>query len=384
MPNIQLKAQLQAYSRAPYYSDYIREAPKDNLSYIRKNGEWVVLDEFTKEALKEFQQQIQSLEDQVGTIDIYSNDENIVFVLPSGESRYITFPALRVDNITIGADENGTLYQIDVPDKKTINIVDETYAPAENGFGAPRKTSGKLRADALWVGKDSNNQDLYITGISLQSIITRLEKNVSDLENTLQGTGGYLDPYRFYYDGTYNLNNVSLSNLHPSVKDGILTKYAKDQLNGVTPKDQTKIKDLYENKIWVFSNGTWVDNGEDSVVIANNSGVLGSVKGVTYNPNDVTTKFKISIDTDNYGRPSGIMSVNGLEDEFGKVIYKSDLGGDGVQGNDIVVRTSDGTIKANDPIEDDDVVTQGAFNDIIEKSMATKSEIESLCKEIFD
>jgi hypothetical protein len=44
MPSIQLQAKLRAYTRAPFYADIIREAPKDDKQYVRLNGEWQPLD----------------------------------------------------------------------------------------------------------------------------------------------------------------------------------------------------------------------------------------------------------------------------------------------------------------------------------------------------
>ena len=40
MPDIKLNATLQAYSRVPFHQDYVREAPKDGVDYIRKDGKW--------------------------------------------------------------------------------------------------------------------------------------------------------------------------------------------------------------------------------------------------------------------------------------------------------------------------------------------------------
>ena len=56
------------------------------------------------------------------------------------------------------------------------------------------------------------------------------------------------------------------------------------------------------------------------------------------------------------------MSVNGLQEEFNKVVYKSSGDADSTTSGSYVQRTSDGTIVANASIKDSDVINQGQFN----------------------
>jgi hypothetical protein len=77
------------------------------------------------------------------------------------------------------------------------------------------------------------------------------------------------------------------------------------------------------------------------------------------------------------------MSVNGLREEFDKVVYRSDLGGgegdsgEFVEGT-LVQRSTNGTIKANDPIEDKDVINQISFNTWVEEVVLTEDDIDKL------
>ena len=383
MPTIKLNATLQAYSRAPFHLDYVREAPKDDTQYVRKNGVWVNLDtSLLGESLDNFKDQVESLEKAFGNVNIYldKDKEHLVYVNSEGIITRIKLPHSRVDNTTIGINGNKDLYVVDTPDGKTIDIVEEVYESLPEDVDVNRKVSGKLRAKALYVGKDDGNNDIYLSGISLQTQLNRLEKNMLDLETVVQGTGGFLDPYYFYNDGVYNKKAIPLLNLDENERNLILTSYAKNCLNGATPEPQTKIKDTYEGRIWVYSNGVWQDEGLDTVVNANNNGILGAVTGVAYNPDDTDTKFKVSIDTDASGKSLGTMSVNGLVEEFDKVVYREDMADpEIITGGSLVQRTSSGQIKAADPKEENDVVTLGWVDSII----ASGEDIDTLYNDVF-
>lgn len=76
MPRIELTAKLRAYTRAPFHTDYIREAPKDDSQYVRLNGDWSRLDTTLLGAsLEEFKAQVVKLQGQLSTIDIYYDYE---------------------------------------------------------------------------------------------------------------------------------------------------------------------------------------------------------------------------------------------------------------------------------------------------------------------
>lgn len=354
MPIIQLQAKLQAYSRAPYYNDLIREAPQDSTSYVRKDGEWVGLDTTLLEgSLEDFRNQVESLEATLGnlTIELSGNGQYLIFTKYDGSKVFLSLPTSRVDFKTLGVNkDDGSLYVLDAPDNRSIEVVDVEYEQDPNDYEINIKTKGTLRAKALYVD-NLGGSARYITGSDIENRISNAEKNIQDLENYTQGVGGLLKPCK--------IND--LGGMSPEYRNFKLSEEAKKQLYSEGPTDgpipdQTKIKNLYDGHIWVYvsnSNDKWIDEGADPIVNANNKGVLGAVTG------DPSTKFKISINND------GTMSVNGLEAEFEKVLYTDDLGD--IEGSSLVTKTEDGRIKAETPTDDDDVTTKKWVEDELAK-----------------
>ena len=374
MPQINLKAKLQAYSKVPFHNDLVREAPKDNGSYVRKNGEWIGLDTtFLQDSLEDFRNEVIKLEGVVTNInvDFSIEKDKLIFVSSSGLSKEIALPKTKIDNDTIGYNKEGQLYQLDVPDGTTIKVVNEIYSQNVEDIALRDKVSGQLRVEAIYVSDDEK----VLSGQEIYNKLNRLEKNVSDLESYTQGTGGFLDPYNFG-------NLISYTN---EEKNNLLFDYAYEQLHGgevrVIP-DQTKVKNTYDGHIWVYVQSTniWIDEGADTIVTANNDGILGAVTGVRYNPNDINTKFKISIDADEKGNSLGTMTVNGLEEAFDSVVYQSDSDEE-IGFNTYVRRTQTGQIKAADPIEDDDVMTQKSFNEWVNNMLISDEDMDDLWKE---
>lgn len=374
MPQINLKAKLQAYSKVPFYSDFVREAPKDTNSYVRKDGAWVSLDTtFLQDSLEEFKNEVIKVGETVKNIDVYFDisKNRLIFINSSGIAKEIYLPETKVDNNTIGYDKDGRLYQLDTPDNITIKVVNEKYIQNAEDIDINDKISGELKVYGIYAETSKS----YLTGQSIKDKLTKLEKDVSDLESYTQGTGGFLDPYNFGHLNSLTDNEINT----------ILSNYAYDQLSDGRQElipDQTKVKNIYDGHIWVYiqKTNTWIDEGADTIVTANNDGILGAVTGVKYDPNDINTKFKISIGTDEKGNSLGTMTVNGLEEAFDSVVYQSDSDKE-IGFNTYVRRTQTGQIKAADPIEDDDVMTQKSFNEWINDALISDEDMDDLWKE---
>lgn len=389
MPQIKLTAKLKAYSKAPFYGDYIRN-PKNTLDdydsdigYILRDGNWVDVNKLISEtglSIKELTQVIKDIQsnltEKLDTIKCYIDysKQSIIFIDDDGNEYVYILPTAATDNTTIGINKSNLITLLDTPDDKSIKVTDIIYS--EDNFGAiTKKESGKLKAYALYTGEDPTNNlseedkikynEEYISGYSVKDRLTKAEKAIYDLEQYTQGTGGFLDPYRFFPDIElkYNKYEQPLDTLAENLRNIVLTKYALDQFSQSSDfKPQTKVKDLYDNSIWVWNGSTWINEGKDTIVNATNTGILGAVTGVQYDSNNPETKFKISIGVDSYGISTGVMSVNGLQEEFNKVVYKSSGDADSTTSGSYVQRTSDGTIVANASIKDSDVINQGQFN----------------------
>ena len=397
MPTIQLKAKLQAYSRAPFYGDYIRQPSsvtenynKDTI-YVLKDGSWIDLAKASEElgiSVEALRAEVNDKFDNIRIEQDATNPAKILFYDSNDSPTEITLPSAVVDNITIGVNPDNQLYTINNPDEKTIKTIITTVGDSDNiqeSFDV--QNSGEYRVQAIYkledptvalsdIDKQDFNQK-YISGFDIANRLAKSEKNISDLEAFIQGKGGFLDPYNF---------GQALTNLSELDKNNALTEYAKQQLNTDEIPDQTKVKNLYTGNIWVYisDKNVWVNEGQDTIVTATNDGVLGAVTGVEYDENDSNTKFRISIEKDESGLSTGKMLVNGLKEEFQKVVYKS-IGNDDSQPipNTYALRTNTGAIRATEAIEDSDVINQGQFNSWINSVAMTDLEVEALVEEYF-
>ena len=381
MPNITLKATLQAYSKAPFYGDYVRQPSSvlenydPELVYVLKDGTWIDLAEASSNlglSIETLAQEIarveRELSEDIRTIRCYIDydRQGIVFIDSNNQEFFYTLPAAVVDWDSIGLNNKNEITALDKPDGKSIKVVDVEY---DNDGVVVRKKSAKLRVDALY----NEALQTYISGKDIETRLDKAEKNIKDLESYTQGTGGFLDPYNF---------GKALGNLDEIEKNSLLNQEAYNQLSSGEPSllpDQTKIKNIFDGHIWVYIQETddWIDEGADTVVTANNDGVLGSVTGVTYDPNNQNTKFKIAIGTDVLGNSTGVMEVNGLKEEFTKVIYKTETDVEETP-DTYALRTDTGAIKAAQAENDDEVINQGQFNAWLNSMIISDAEIESI------
>ena len=386
MAEIKLTATLRAYSKTPFYNDFIRDIysqqeTSSNTIYVRTYkevvdsegninniGEWVPLDVSTLDKpLEEYNQELSSLKESINKISIkIDNKTNALIFTDSLGRQYITYlPEAQVDGTTIKLNDDHKAYIIDTPDGETLKISNIIYKNGVGEDGIPiadpntgiiEKLSGKIRVEGIYV-KDI---DSVVSANELYHKLQTIEKNVADLEEYTQGTGGFLDPYNF---------NVSLSTLDNDYKNSLLNQEAYNQLSGGNPElipDQTKIKNLFDKHIWIYIQdaNNWVDDGADSIVQASNDGVLGAVTGSKEN-------LKGYINAD------GTISINNLKEEFSRVIYTSQASVDAVN-DSYVKRSTTGQIKARDPEAADDVTTLGYLEAFYASNKITDEQIDSL------
>lgn len=387
MPTIRLKAKLQAYSRAPFYGDYIRQPSgvlgddfDPNIIYVLKDGNWIDLAKAASdtgasidELLKYIQKVETDLGDDIRTVScsVDYDKQSLKFIDSNRQEYFYVLPSAKTDNISIGLNQDNLLETLDKPDEQTIKVVDVIYENDDLGINN-KKISGKLRVEGIY----DIDRKTIISGSRIQNFIDKAEKNIKDLETYIQGKGGFLDPYNFM---------EALGRLDEQTRNSILNQYAYNQLSNGEPAqipDQTKIKNLFDGHIWVYvqESDSWVDEGADTVVTANNEGVLGAVTGVEYDPDNWDTKFKISIDkeynpADGSWQSTGTMTVNGLAEEFDKVIYKTETDSDSAEPNTYVRRTDRGTILTAACKEDSEAVNQGQINNWIYENEITSAEI---------
>lgn len=411
MPTIKLNAQLKAYSRAPFYYDWIRDASSNtiegydpSLLYVRQNGEWVPFDKsIFGTPIEEIQQNISNIKEEIDRANIGFNNLGIIFN-PVNDSLYfidrngnlgapVALPSAKVDRITVGLNDKNQVKVLDTPDEISIKVVDVQYSEEhpEESFTF-QKLSGKLRAESLYVEKDPTLNMIpeeiaefnkkYISGYSIKERLKRAEAYIQELRDHIQGTGGFLTPYNFGRSLAIMENNGE--------KNQLLNTQAWLQLFGGEVReipDQTKIKNLYTGNIWVYvqESNNWVNEGQDTIVAATNDGVFGSVTGVEYNPNDPNTKFKISIGKDTNGLSTGIMSVNGLEEEFEKVLYQKDLDTEpeGTTPFAIVQRNERGALTTVASEQDNEAINQGQFNEWVDEALISEEDMNLLLVEMF-
>ena len=398
MANIKLKATLRAYAKTPFYNDFVRdifsqEDTTASTQYVRvftqsldaegniKNvGEWIPLDTaLLEKPLEDFQQQVILLKQGVNTISVRVDEKSnqLVFVDSTGKTYYSYLPQSKTDGKTIKVNDLYNLYVVDTPDNETLKITDIIYKNGVDNNGVPipdpdtgiiSKVSGKIRVEGIYV----NTISAILSGDDIYSRLTRAESNIKDLEDSAKGLSGALTPVNLGFLYRLNANDEGYNVNQALLRDAKLNEYAYTQLNNdgsntpIAIPDQTKIQNLYDGIVWVYveASNTWINEGADVVVQANNDGVLGVVTGSL---KDFEGKIN----------PDGTISINGLEDEFSKVIYEnsSSINPDN---NSIVRRSTTGQIKAENPIEDNDVATLEYLKLFYASNKITDEQIESL------
>ena len=354
MPQINLTAQLQAYSKVPFYSDWVRDVTVQNGSYepiqeiqnddgtisrvawvralidkTENKYQWYPIDISLadKELVDGLKLRILECEQALdsGLSSIYmtapyfdKNSNNLVltfynkygWINTEGIKEYsqtISLPSVYPDNTTIYKNiaGGGLLSLVNTQDNSTIRVIPNdspvlTYDALNNPTYVQR---GKYQVIGTFVDQPvskwaSNN---LLLGSNIDKALYAHDLDIQDLKDIVQGKSGFLDPIDtiFNWNGTGNKEDAfneflikeALNQLFPGIAG----------LDGSYIPDQTKV--LYNNHVYVFIRETlkWQDSGLDTVVEASNSGILGVVTG------DAITDFKVRIEED------GTMSVNALE-----------------------------------------------------------------------
>ena len=141
---------------------------------------------------------------------------------------------------------------------------------------------------------DQHDQDI----IRIDEVNEIQQDKIDYLLIRTAGTGGYLNAYNF---GTAT----------PTQEE--LTQYAIQDIGNITSQSEiyngTKVKNLYDNHIWVFNDdpdlqNPWSDQGTDPIILdANNDGLHGLVTG-SYE------------DLEGFIDIKGHITINGLEDKL--------------------------------------------------------------------
>ena len=330
MADIRLKAKLQAYSKSPFYADYIRNVIinefgtttplEPNTSYIWQGNRWEKMDVGN---INEIGDRLLDAENQVAknkedlnniSLNIDSNSPGVLkFVDGKGVEHTIdiTNESL-VDNITINYTDNGKLQLSHPWDNKTITINAET---------GEMQVSGIVMSGEVVNGNDLDNQLRKI-----EASIEATNKNLKDIASYINdGSAGTMLPPFAIVQGHWEGNKYIVDPL-PAVPitdeysiQELLSTYAEIQLNIILNEDKAsedyiniegedqfpdnvRVQDSYTGNLWIFArdedypDGHWYNNGKDLIVSATNDGVLGVVTGVDWKVEEKGTQF-----IDNWG-----------------------------------------------------------------------------------
>lgn len=350
---IKLTAKLKAYSKAPFYPDFVRdvysqEDSQVELKYVRSYskklndlgkevaiGEWTPIDPLLKNidtkidqlniSLTQTQTTLNHLEDQV-----HGSGENLA-PLDFGDLEDTKSSLQRSSSLTKSDLLNSYAHQTlkvipdqtkvyDKQDKKIWVYVEKTNQWVDNGgkvfipatntgvFGVITGSTDKFKASI-----DESEGTLSINGLSeeLTLLKSKIDDGINNVEDKLnkfikkyESSNGYLKSNNF------NVDIPTQDSLTKLVMDCLNISLIENIPNG------SKIKNTYNNHTWVFNsyldsttnvvNYKWEDFGSDSICIANNDGVHGLVTGSQEN-------FRGFIDI------NGVISINGLEEEFNTI-----------------------------------------------------------------
>lgn len=233
-------------------------------------------------------------------ISINYNEENkeVTFTNYDGGTNSFIVPKVDEDTLTYRDTDHITLKKVYV-DEETISGLGTLESPLEitnkpdeltiiTDKNSAQIYAGAIRDDAGVI----TPQDIRDTNANTESEIERLDDKIDttkeqleevnsnqqdqidDLLTRTQGMGGYLNAYDF-------------ETSTPTQEE--LTQYAIQDIGNITSQSEiyngTKVKNLYDNHIWVFNDdpdlqNPWSDQGTDAIISdANNDGLHGLVTG---------------------------------------------------------------------------------------------------------
>lgn len=312
MENIRLKAKLRAYSKSPFYNDYVRgvnvnedgtiEELEAGITYARRDNKWVKI--FAGDMLdvsNKLDKLIENEKIQDATLTEYFKNINFSFDKPAQELVYKDYLGNiyrmkiepLVDNDTIRYNENNQIELKFKPDNETV----ETEAiPTEDGSWNGQikvvgikysqivkdETTGEYSyKDTIITGKQIvENAELFDTRLNL------IEQKINDIATGAREEATTIAPInlaRRYKEDTPEQQEATLQIA--------LTEHACKELNvsssSAFPNNLTVI-DLYKGEKWIFSRlegsstGYWANHGKETIVSATNDGVYGVVTGVDW------------------------------------------------------------------------------------------------------
>lgn len=233
-------------------------------------------------------------------ISINYDEENkeVTFTNYDGGTNSFVVPKVDEDTLTYRDTDHITLKKVYV-DEETISGLGTSESPLEITNKPDELTiitdknnaqiyAGAIRDDAGVITpqdiRDANanteseierlDNKIDTTKEQLEEVNSNQQDQIDDLLTRTQGMGGYLNAYDF-------------DTSTPTQEE--LTQYAIQDIGNITSQSEiyngTKVKNLYDNHIWVFNDdpelqNPWSDQGTDAIIAdANNDGLHGLVTG---------------------------------------------------------------------------------------------------------
>ena len=224
--------------------------------------------------------------DKITLKKVYHDETTLKGLGTQADPLAIKYP---VDENTIITDqENGNIYATAIRDdqgKITPQYIRESNESYDNQI---KEINNYL---------DQHDQDIE----RIDNVNEIQQDQIDDLLTRTQGMGGYLNAYDFET---------------PTPTQEELTQYAIQDIGNISDKSEiyngTKVKNLYDNHIWVFNDdpelqNPWSDQGTDAIIAdANNDGLHGLVTG-SYE------------DLEGFIDIKGHITINGLEDKLNSI-----------------------------------------------------------------
>ena len=197
--------------------------------------------------------------DKITLKKVYHDETTLKGLGTQADPLAIKYP---VDENTLITDqENGYIYSTAIKDDKGKITPQDIRDSNESYDNQIEEINNHLV---------QHNKDIQ----RIDSVNQTQQDKIDDLLTRTQGMGGYLNAYDF-------------ETSTPTQEE--LTQYAIQDIGNITSQSEiyngTKVKNLYDNHIWVFNDdpelqNPWSDQGTDAIIAdANNDGLHGLVTG---------------------------------------------------------------------------------------------------------
>ena len=322
MTNLKLNATLKAYSKYPFYKDYVRgvnvneqgqiENLDPNTLYGLRGGKWEKIFEGnlteTSDRLKQLEIQGERLVDSVNNIGLSFDVDNSQFIWcgSDGKPTYMSL-LVSADNDYIKYNSDNKLTLVRVPDN--ITIVDD---------------GDTFRADKLYVSTNLQGEKKYIDGTKIQSYMDIIDEMKHQLTTTNALRRVDIDLSDAY---AYSSQQVNESNLQKVISSNVLLA-----INVVEdPNEDVSVHfiglhvvDVYTgySYVWNTSTQTWIRQNNRVTVSATNTGVDGVVAGSMWTN---TGKYQDEWETDPSYLKGNIDNQTIVVDEQGKEYVSVDV-----------------------------------------------------------